>query len=132
MLKKIIFFIIVLYSVVGFIAVPYFVKPQLIKIIEQETNSKVSIDSISFNPFIFKLKVSDLELKTLDDKHLVSLGYLLVDIELYSLFNSTIHVKDIILQEPAISLVYNKDKTFNILSIIKESNTTNVESNTSL
>ena len=131
MFKKIIFFLLMAYAITGFILLPYFVKPQLIETIEQETNSKISIDSISFNPFIFKLQISDLELKTLDNEHLISLEYLLVDVELYSLFNSTIHLKDISLQKPAISLVYNSDKTFNILSIIKESKVTPDESNSS-
>ena len=120
------------YAIAGFILLPYIVRPQLIQIIEQETNSRISIDSISFNPFIFKLKISDLELKTLDNKHLVSLEYLLLDVELYSLFNSTIHVKDMILEKPVISLVYNRDKTLNILSIIKKGNTTATETNSSV
>ncbi len=132
MLKKIILFIVVVYAIAGFIALPYFIKPQLIEIIEKETNSKISIDSISFNPFIFKLIISDLELKTLDDKHLVSLGYLLIDVELYSLLNSTIHLKDMTLYKPFISLVYSKNKKFNILSIIKESDTAAQESNSSM
>ncbi len=120
MFKKIVFYLLGAYALLGFIALPYFLKPQLIQIMEQETNSKVSIDSLSFNPFVFKLVINELELKTLDNKKLLSFGSLLINVEPTSLLNATVHLKEMTLAEPKIFLVYNKDKTFNALSILKE------------
>ena len=120
MLKKIIIYITLAYSILGFIALPLLLKPQIIETIQKETNSKIFIDSISFNPFIFQLEIEGLVLNSLEEKHLISFESLLVNFELYSLFNSTIHLKDIILKKPKISLVYESNKSINLLSIIKK------------
>ncbi len=120
MFKKIIFYLLAIYTLLGFIALPYFLKPQLIQIIEQETNSRISIDSLSFNPFVFKLVINELEIKTLDDEKLLSFDALLINVEPTSLLNATVHLKEMTLSEPKIFLVYKEDKTFNALSILKE------------
>ncbi|RLA75456.1 MAG: hypothetical protein DRG78_20615, partial [Epsilonproteobacteria bacterium] len=120
-IKKILLYSILLYGFFGFIILPFILKPQLIEIIQKETNSKINVESISFNPFLFKLELSDVELKSLDDKSLVSFKSLLLDIELYSLLNSAIHVKNLTLEKPKLNVVYNKDKTINLLNILKES-----------
>jgi len=117
---KYLFYFLFFYGFVGFIVLPLILKPQLIKIVEQETHSKLNIDTISFNPFIIKLELSGVSLKSLDDKSLVAFKSLQVDVELYSLINSAIHIKELILKEPKLAVVYNKDKTINLLSIIKE------------
>ena len=119
-IKKILLYSLLLYGFFGFIILPFILKPQLIEIIQKETNSKINVESISFNPFLFKLELSDVELKSLDDKSLVSFKSLLLDIELYSLLNSAIHVKNLTLEKPKLNVVYNKDKTINLLNILKE------------
>ncbi|MEA3371704.1 MAG: DUF748 domain-containing protein [Campylobacterota bacterium] len=130
-IQKALLYFLLFYAFVGFIALPFILKPQLIEIIEQETNSKIEIDNISFNPFIFKLKISDVKLSSLDDKPLVSFKSFLVDLELYSLLNSAIHVKKITLEEPKIDLVYNKDKSINLLSILKPKESVSQEQSSS-
>jgi hypothetical protein len=128
-IKKPFLYFAVLYALFGFIALPFILKSQLTKIIEQEINVKVGIQSISFNPFIFKLELFGVELKSLEEKPLLSFKELLVDLELYSLSHATLHIKDIKLLEPSISMIYNKDKTINLLTILKENNVTKEESN---
>lgn len=129
MFKKIIFYLFLSYTLVGTILLPYFLKPQLIEIIESQTNSKISIESISFNPFIFKIALNNVELRSLEDKHLVSFKSLSINAEPSSLLFSSYHIKEFVLEKPQISLVYNKDKTFNILSVIKPSEETPKEDN---
>lgn len=119
-IQKILLYFLVFYAFVGFIVLPLVLKPQVIEIVEQETNSKININSISFNPFIFKLALSGVELKSLDDKPLVAFKSLQLNVELYSLINSAIHIKELILEEPKLAVVYNKDKTVNLLNILKE------------
>ena len=119
-LRKIFLYTLLVYGLLGFIVLPLILKPQVIEIIQKETNSKISIDSIYFNPFIFKLELSGVELSSLDDKPLVSFDSLLIDIELYSLLNSAIHINELTLSYPKINVVYNKNKTINLLGIIKE------------
>lgn len=119
-LKKIVLYFLVPYTVLGSIIFPLILKSQLSKVIEQETYSKISIGDISFNPFLFKLALSDVSFKDLEQKPLLSFKELAVDIELYSLLKPAIHIKNIQLLEPKISLIYNKDKSINLLNILKE------------
>ncbi|MCF6341054.1 MAG: AsmA family protein [Sulfurimonas sp.] len=119
MFKKIILSLLIIYSLIGFIVVPLLLKPQIIAIVAKETNSKLLIDSIYLNPFIFRLQLDGVVLKSLDDKHLASFSSLEIDFEPLSLIKSALHIKNIILSSPKISLVQNKDKTFNLSTILK-------------
>lgn len=119
MFKKIIIYATLLYAIVGFILLPLLLKSQIVKIVQQETNSKLTLESIYFNPFIFNFQISGVELKSLDDKHLISLKSAMFDLEPHSLLSAKIHLKHFILEEPEISLVYQKDKSLNIAQIIK-------------
>ncbi|MEN8304680.1 MAG: DUF748 domain-containing protein, partial [Campylobacterota bacterium] len=119
-IKKIVLYTFLIYGFFGFIVLPFVLKPQVIEIVQKETNSKIDIQSISFNPFLFKLKLSGVVLSSLDDKPLVSFDSLVVDLELYSLLISAIHINELTLSQPKIHVVYNDDKTINLLSVLKE------------
>ena len=119
MFKKIALSALILYAILGIVVLPLILKPQLIEIVQQETNAKLSIEKLSFNPFFFKLSLEKTQLSSLNDKSLVSFKSLLIDVDVYSLFMGALHVKDIVLERPEISVVYKKDKTFNLLDILK-------------
>ena len=121
MFKKIAIALFLLYTLLGFVALPLILKPQIIDIVAKETNAKISIDSIFFNPYAFYLNVSGLKLTSQDDKELVYIKELFLNVEVYSLLNSAIHLKNFILEEPRISLVLDKDKKINFASIAKPS-----------
>jgi uncharacterized protein involved in outer membrane biogenesis len=112
---------VVIYTILGFVILPLVLKPQIIEIVQKETTAKISIEHIYFNPFTFGLSVLGVELKGIDEKHLLSLKSLSIDLEPSSLSRSAIHVKEFILEKPEISLVYNKDKSINLTSILKPS-----------
>ena len=119
-IQKIVIYLLSAYAVLGFIVLPLVLKSQLVEIVQKETNAKLSLDSVFFNPFIFSLELNHIKLTDADDKHLISLESVLINLEPHSLFNSTIHIKNIVLQNPEISLVYKKNKSINLASIIKE------------
>ncbi|MDA3908940.1 MAG: DUF748 domain-containing protein [Sulfurimonas sp.] len=118
-IQKIIIYLLSVYAILGFIVLPLVLKSQLVEIVQKETHAKLSLDSVFFNPFIFSLKLHGIKLTDADDIHLVSLKSILINLEPHSLFNATIHIKNIALQEPKISLVYKKDKSINLASIVK-------------
>ncbi|MCK4737522.1 MAG: AsmA family protein, partial [Sulfurimonas sp.] len=120
MFKKIALSFLALYSLLGFFVLPLIVKSQIIDIVEQKTNAKLLINDVYFNPFIFNLQISGVKLSGSDGEHLVSLKSIQIDLELYSLLRSAIHINNIIVDEPKISVVYNKDKTFNFSTLLKE------------
>ena len=117
---KILFSLVLLYGILGFIVLPYMLKPELIKIIQSQTNTKVKLQNIYFNPFIFKIKLNNLELLDMQKKHLISFDFLMLDVEPHSLIKSAIHVKTLLLSEPKISVIYTKDKIINLSKIIKK------------
>ncbi|MEA2073912.1 MAG: DUF748 domain-containing protein [Campylobacterota bacterium] len=119
--KKLLLYFIIFYAFIGFILIPFFVKPQIIKLVEQETNSLLKIDSLYFNPFIFKLSLDGVELQDLENSPLLSFKSFTLNLEPTSLVYGAIHISHLILEKPEVSLVYNKDKTINLLNIIKKS-----------
>ncbi len=121
-IKKAVLYLLLAYAILGFILLPLALKSQLTEIVQKQLNAKISIDSIYFNPFIFRLKLNDIKLIDAQESHLLSLKSLTINLELYSLFNSALHLKNLELEEPKISLIYKKDKSINFVSIIKKDN----------
>ena len=121
MYKKIIFLLLFFYLFSGFFLIPFFLKPQIIEIVHNKTNAKITLDDVSFNPLTCKLELSKLTLYSQDDKELVYLKSIVLNVELYSLFKSAIHVSEFVLEEPRISLILDKNKQINLTSILKPS-----------
>ncbi|MDT8338722.1 MAG: DUF748 domain-containing protein, partial [Sulfurimonas sp.] len=120
MFKKILLAVFVLYTLFGFILLPPIVESQIENIAAQETNSKLSVDDVYFNPFNFKMQVRGVLLETLDEEKIASLDMLLIDLEPHSLFMAALHVKSVVLQRPQISLSYYKNGLFNFSKILKD------------
>lgn len=129
--KKIFLSLLIFYTIFGFIILPWILKPLMTDTVHEQTNAHIEIQDIYFNPFIFKLEISGVKLKSNEDKELVSFKNILADVEFYSLFRTALHLKDFILDEPKIAVVYNADKTFNFTSLLKENNQTKEDDNTS-
>ena len=119
-IQKILFYALLIYALFGFVILPFILKSQIVEIVQKQTNAKLSLESVRFNPFIFQLKISGIELTSLDDKHLVSLKSLLLNVEPYSLANSAVHVKKFILEKPEVSLVYYKNKNLNFSDLVRK------------
>lgn len=120
MFKKILLAVFVLYTLFGFILLPLIVESQIENIAAQETNSKLSVDDVYFNPFNFKMEIRGVLLETLDEEKIASLDMLMIDLEPHSLFMAALHVKSVVLQRPQISLSYYKNGLFNFSKILKE------------
>ncbi len=121
MFRKILLSLVALYTVVGFLVLPLILESQIPKSVASATNSQISIKNISLNPYLFKLKLLGVELKDYENNHLASFDSLYIDIKLLSLLKGAIHIKEIELKNPQISLLYDKDKRFNFENIAKES-----------
>ncbi|WP_457745087.1 DUF748 domain-containing protein [Sulfurimonas sp.] len=126
-IKKVLLFSLVIYAFVGFIVLPLVLKPQLIKFFKTQTNAKIEISSIYFNPFLFKLKVSGLNISDKNNNALLSLKSIFLDIDVYSLLFSAIHIHSLKLDTLKINLVRNKDKSINLLNILKKAKELKVE-----
>ncbi|MDK9692609.1 MAG: DUF748 domain-containing protein [Sulfurimonas sp.] len=121
MLQKILLLLFALYTFLGFFAVPLVLETQIPKIISNQLNAKLSIEDISFNPFLFHLDIYGVELQDTKEEELASLEALKVDLEPHSLLIGAFHLKNITLQNPQIFLLYGKDGKSNFDNLVKNS-----------
>jgi uncharacterized protein involved in outer membrane biogenesis len=128
-IKKFALYAVVLYTIFGFFLLPFILKSQLVTLLEKQLDAQVSIESVSFNPYIFKLEFKDVKLTSLQDEKLFSLHSLLVDVEPHSLYKGALHLKTLRLFQPHISLVLYEDKTLNLASLIKKNDRVQVVEN---
>ncbi|MFT7860579.1 MAG: DUF748 domain-containing protein, partial [Sulfurimonas sp.] len=122
--QKYLIYLILLYAVFGFFVLPFIVKSQAVKLIEQNTYTKASIGSVYINPFLFKIKLSDLNVKDYKQQPLLSFDSLFLDVDLYSLVYGAINIHKLELSKPQLYIRNNADKTLNLLKIVKTDNNT--------
>ena len=79
--------LILLYSALGFFAIPYYIEKQSKKIAEFTLNSTLNVDHISFNPYTFSSTFSTIKLTDTDSSTLwFSADELAVNINLWRHF----------------------------------------------
>ena len=124
-IKKFLFYFILFYAVVGFLLLPFLLKPQIITIFEQNTKAKLHIEQIYFNPFLWKVKLSGVQLKDLHGSKLLSFDSLGVDVEVYSLLYGAVHIREFSLKNLHLYPVLDKQKQLNFLQILKNTQSKN-------
>ncbi len=129
--KNIFIGLLLLYSILGFIFIPYFFKLQLVNLVEKNTTATVTIENVSFNPFVFSLKLNQVTFRDAQNNKLLSFELFNINIEPSSLFYGAVHIKTIKLSQPKIFLKYNKDKTINLLNSLSLPKSKDKESQTS-
>ncbi|MDD5157902.1 DUF748 domain-containing protein [Sulfurimonas sp.] len=120
MYKKVLTYLLLGYAIFGFVLLPLISKPLISKVMSEKTNGKISVSSISFNPFSFKITLNEITLSTLEDEKVATVKKLEVNLEPHSMLYGAVHIKNILLEKPELFVVYNKDKTFNFMKIIKK------------
>ena len=122
MLKKTLLSLVVLYLVVGFFVIPYVAKPKIEEALNQNLNAKCFIDSIKFNPLIFKLTLNDLSIKDKKTlKNIISFDKFLLNVDPLDLVLGTIKISNVKLLNPKIFLQIDKEKNINLLAILPKS-----------
>ena len=130
-LKKISYYLVAVYTIAGFILLPLILKPQIIKIANSELNATLSIETLYINPFIFKIELNGVSLKDKNAQPLLSFDSLMLNVDPSFLLFGTFEVPKVLLQRPVIGLTYNKNRTFNLLNILKKRNTSREEDKSS-
>ena len=108
------------YLFIGFFLIPFIVKPQLIKILEQTTTAKVKIESLYCNPLIFQVTIDGFSLQNSQKEPLASFETLRINLDPSSLLIGAVALKELTLVKPKINIVLKKDKSVNLLEIIKK------------
>jgi len=77
---------ILLYTLLGFFAVPAVVKNSIISLVEEELSRTARIEKVEFNPYVLSLSVQGFEMDDSDDVRLASFDEFFVNFQLSSLF----------------------------------------------
>lgn len=127
MLKKISYTLLslfLLYTIVGFFILPLVIQSQSSKFVKSELNKDLTIEKISFNPFLFKLSIHNVALNE-NDKSIISFENLFLDFDLdRTIANKYLHFKKLLISKPQINIEIDENKELNLLRLIPASNTT--------
>ena len=116
---------IVLFLVVALLTLPLWINPVGTTVanalVPMLTDTAFNLERINLNPYTGKLLISGVKLANPEgyaEKNAFSLGSLSVDVEASTLLSSTIHVRDITIDSPFASYVFDASGSNNIDRII--------------
>ena len=118
--------LLLIYTLVGFLGVPYALKNTLPAKLK-DINASLSVAEAKFNPFTFELNVTRPELNT--TAPLFSAEQIDVKLKPFSLFKKLAEVDILRLKSPSVNITRDKNGTLNLATFLGESNATSTENN---
>jgi hypothetical protein len=112
------FWLLLIYTVVGFLILPPIIRSVAVKQISQQLNREVSIEQVKINPFVLSCTVRGLLIKDTDGEPFVSWDEVYVNFQLSSFLGHAWVFKEISTSKPYVRVQMNKDKTFNFSDIL--------------
>ena len=114
--------LLIIYGIIGFIALPKILKPQIEKVINENITEQSSLEKIEFNPFLLKLSIHNFKIFN-EKETTISVEKLLIDFSLFkSIDEQHISFKDLELVNPYINIIENNDGSINLQKLAKEKN----------
>jgi hypothetical protein len=109
----------VLYSLLGFFALPPLIRWQMVKQLPAVTKRQVAVQQVKVNPWTFSLTVRGLELTEPDGRRFASWDELYVNFQASSLFRWAWTFKDIRLTRPFGEIILLKEGRLNFANMIE-------------
>jgi len=110
--------LVLLYTLGGFLLVPYIVRSQAISYVQHDLGRKLTIGAVKFNPFIFKIDIQQLNLTEADGAPIVTLSLLRVEFNaMASLVHRAWTLGQVRLEQPYISVLVNHDGSLNLAKL---------------
>ena len=109
--------VLILYTLGGFLFVPYLVRHYVPQIAQELLQRDAHIGKVRFNPFLFALEANDFELTETDGTPIGAFKRLRVDFELSSLFRWAWTFRQFTLNEPLVNLVIGTDGALNLAKL---------------
>lgn len=111
--------IVILYTLVGFFAVPPMVKLVLEKKLPKVLHRQVTIDKIRLNPYTLTAAMEGFALAQKDTEgSLLAFDRIFVDLQAASLFKMALIIKSVDLTGPKINFSRNQDQTFSFADLL--------------
>ncbi len=126
----IIFSIITIYTIIGFVAIPKLFKPQIEKIINEHLTQKISIEKIDFNPFLFKLSAYNLKIYDKEETTFFAEKIYIDFSVLKSLHERHINFEAFEITKPFVHIIEYENGSFNLEKLVKQTDIKQEEKNT--
>ena len=111
--------LVVLYSLVGFFALPAFMRPKLEKELSLALNREVTISGIEFNPFVLGMRAKGFMVKDTRTKApFVSFDELYVNVQARSIIKGGLVIQDVLLKKPEIHVARLDPKTYSFSDLL--------------
>lgn len=108
-----------LYTLLGFVLIPYILSNQLPPTIESQLNRKTSISKIEFNPYSFELNLTGFELKNINESRFIAFKQLYLNFQLWnSLTSQGLVFEKISLNQADINISRDKQADFNFSDLL--------------
>lgn len=111
---------IALYSIIGFLVVPYVVRTQVPKQTVKLLGAEARLAKVNVNPFTFEATLSGFELDEPEGGKLIGFDRVYANIRFLSLLTGTIEASQILVENPSVNAVLEEDGSLNLLKIIPE------------
>lgn len=105
--------VLLLYALVGFVALPKLVRWYVPRYGQQELHCLATIKKVRINPFLLTIEINGFSLKQADGSSLIAFARLFVDLETSSLFHWAVVLRELDLDKPNIYLAVEPDGTIN-------------------
>ncbi|MFV0562168.1 DUF748 domain-containing protein [Malaciobacter mytili] len=117
---KILISLVLLYSLIGFFIIPYFLKPQIIKIINENITKEVFIENLRLNPFTFEINIDEFEIKD-KETSLIYFKNLYIDFSIFKTIDKNhIRFEKINLTDAKINIIEDDKGIINLTKLAKE------------
>lgn len=109
--------LVLLYTLVGFVVIPWVAKAKLPAILSEQLDRPVVVGDVVFNPFMLSLSVRNLEVQEQDQSPLFGFGELFVNVQASSIFRQVYTFEEIRLVLPYGLLKIRPDGTMNVAEL---------------
>jgi uncharacterized protein involved in outer membrane biogenesis len=123
-LKNLLFWLIflpLLYTLSGFIILPWWARTQLPSLIQEKLGLSISIEKVLFNPFTFELHVNNFALHDTNGSTAASLEHLYVNYEPTALFKKEFFIKSLLVDKPFVDLKIDPTGNLTLLNLFPKS-----------
>ncbi len=111
--------LIALYSLIGFVLLPYLIKAYGIPALEEQIKHPVVLREATFNPFTLALRLNDLEVRDQDQAAMLGFEELFVDVRAVTLFAQKVAFDEIRLVMPFVAARVNPEGRLNLMSLVQ-------------
>ena len=113
--------LIALYSLVGFVLVPYLITSYVVPAASEQIKHPILLQDAAFNPFALSLRLNGLEVRAQDQTAMLGFEELFVNLRATTLFLQKVALDEIRLVMPFVAAQVNREGKLNLMSLVPPS-----------